>query len=45
LVVVAAIAAAKELVWDKAMGKGNCEMADFIYTVVPSVMMLVIKSI
>ena len=43
LVVVAAIAAAKELVWDKAMGKGNCEMADFIYTTVPAVMMLIVK--
>lgn len=45
LVVVSAIAAAKELVWDKALGKGNCEMADFIYTVVPAIMMLIIKSI
>ena len=45
LVVVAAIAAAKELVWDKAMSKGNCEMADFIYTTVPAIMMLIIKSL
>jgi hypothetical protein len=45
LVVVAAIAAAKELVWDKAMGKGNCEIKDFIYTIVPAVMMLIIKSL
>ena len=45
LVIVAAIAAAKELVWDKALGKGNCEMADFIYTSAPAVMMLIIKSL
>ena len=45
LVIVAAIAAAKELVWDKALGKGNCELADFIYTAAPAVMMLVIKSL
>ena len=45
LVVVAAMAAAKELVWDKVMKKGNCEMADFIYTVVPAIMMLIIKSL
>ena len=44
LVIVAAIAAAKELVWDKAMGKGNCEIADFVYTTVPAIMMLIIKS-
>ena len=44
LVIVVAIAAAKELVWDKAMGKGNCEIADFVYTTVPAIMMLIIKS-
>jgi len=45
LVVVAAIAAAKELIWDKAMGKGNCEIADFIYTTAPAIMMLILKSL
>ena len=45
LVIVAAIAAAKELVWDKAMGKGNCEMAYFVYTTVPAIMMLILKSL
>jgi len=45
LVVVAAIAAAKELVWDKAMSKGNCDVKDFAYTVVPAIMMLIIKSL
>ena len=45
LVIVAAIAAAKELVWDKALGKGNCELADFIYTTVPAIMMLVVKQL
>jgi|TARA_B110000908_G_C10035970_1_gene349564 hypothetical protein len=45
LVVVAAIAAAKELVWDKAMSKGNCDVKDFVYTVVPAIMMLIIKSL
>ena len=45
LVVIAAIAAAKELVWDKALGKGNCELADFIYTAAPAKMMLIIKSL
>jgi len=45
LIVVSAIAAAKELVWDKALGKGNCEMADFIYTVAPTVMMLIVKQL
>ena len=45
LVIVAAIAAAKELVWDKALGKGNCELADFIYTTAPAIMMLVVKQL
>jgi hypothetical protein len=45
LVIVAAIAAAKELIWDKAMGKGNCEIADFIYTTAPAIMMLILKSL
>ena len=45
LVVVAAIAAAKELIWDKAIGKGNCEIADFIYTTAPAIMMLILKSL
>ncbi len=45
LVIVAAIAAAKELVWDKALGKGNCELADFIYTTAPAIIMLVVKQL
>ena len=45
LVIVAAIAAAKELIWDKAIGKGNCEIADFIYTTAPAIMMLILKSL
>ena len=45
LVIVAAIAAAKELVWDKALGKGNCELADFIYTTAPAIMILVVKQL
>jgi len=45
LVVVAAIAAAKELVWDKALGKGNCDLSYFIFTVVPAIMMMGIYSV
>lgn len=45
LVIVAVIAAAKELIWDKAMGKGNCEIADFVYTTAPAIMMLILKSL
>ena len=36
------IAASKELIYDKLMKKGNCEIMDFIFTCIPCIMFLII---
>jgi len=33
--IVAIVAAVKEIIYDKIMGKGNCELLDFVFTVAP----------
>ena len=38
-------AAGKELIWDLALGKGNAEWADFLYTVAPVPLFLILKYI
>jgi len=43
LLVCAGIAAAKELIWDKYLKRGNCELADFIYTFIPAIFIYVSK--
>ena len=32
----------KELYYDKYLGKGNCEWADYFYTVAPTIMLVII---
>ena len=36
------IAAAKELIYDKLMKKGNCDILDFVFTCIPCIMFLII---
>ena len=36
------IPAVKELYYDKYLGKGNCEWADYFYTVAPTIMLVII---
>jgi len=36
------IAAVKELIYDKLMNKGNCDILDFIFTCIPCVLFLII---
>ena len=36
------IPAIKELYYDKYLGKGNCELADYFYTVAPTIMLVII---
>ncbi len=43
VMICAAVAAGKELIYDKMMGKGNCEIMGFVYTVAPAVMFYVTK--
>ena len=35
------IGGAKELIYDKYMNKGNCELLDFIYTIAPCILYLI----
>tara|TARA_R100001443_G_scaffold9879_2_gene19497 strand:- start:188 stop:427 length:240 start_codon:yes stop_codon:yes gene_type:complete len=37
------IAAAKELIYDWYMGKGNMEFNDFMFTCIPVIMFLILK--
>lgn len=39
------IPAIKELYYDKYLGKGNCEIMDYIYSVAPAIMIIIIKYI
>ena len=36
------IPAIKELYYDKYLGKGNCELADYFYTVAPTILLAII---
>jgi hypothetical protein len=40
---VVIIAAAKELIYDWYMGKGNPEFNDFVFTCIPVIMFLILK--
>jgi len=33
----------KELYYDKYLGKGNCEWADYFYTIAPTIMLAIMK--
>ena len=37
-----AVAAAKEIIWDYLMKKGNAELLDFIFTIIPAGMFLIL---
>ena len=37
------IPAVKELYYDKYLGQGNCELADYIYTIAPTIMLVVMR--
>ena len=37
------IPAIKELYYDKYLGKGGCESADYFYTIAPTIMLAIMK--
>ena len=37
-----AVAAAKEIIWDYLMKKGNAELLDFIFTIIPAGVFLIL---
>ena len=43
LLIVVVIAAAKELIYDWYMSKGNAEFGDFVFTCIPVIMFLILK--
>ena len=42
IIIALIIPAVKELYYDKYLGKGNCEWADYFYTVAPTIMLVII---
>jgi ABC-type bacteriocin/lantibiotic exporter with double-glycine peptidase domain len=42
MIIALIIPAIKELYYDKYLGKGNCELADYFYTVAPTIMLAII---
>ena len=42
--ITVAIAAAKEIIWDYLMKKGNAELLDFVYTIIPAAMLFILCS-
>ena len=45
IIIALIIPAIKELYYDKYLGKGNCELADYFYTIAPTVMLAIFKYI
>ena len=41
MIIALIIPAVKELYYDKYLGKGNCEWADYFYTVAPTIMLVI----
>ena len=41
MIIALIIPAIKELYYDKYLGKGNCEWADYFYTVAPTIMLVI----
>ena len=39
------IPAIKELYYDRYLGKGNCDIYDYIYSIIPTIMIVIIKYI
>ena len=42
MIIALIIPAIKELYYDKYLGKGNCELADYFYTAAPTIMLVII---
>ena len=43
IIIALIIPAAKELYYDKYLGKGCCEWADYFYTIAPTIMLVIMK--
>ena len=43
MIIALIIPAIKELYYDKYLGKGNCEWADYFYSIAPTIMLAIFK--
>ena len=43
MIIALIIPAIKELYYDKYLGKGNCEWADYFYSIAPTIMLAIMK--
>ena len=43
IIIALIIPAIKELYYDKYLGRGNCEWADYFYTIAPTIMLAIFK--
>ena len=43
IIIALIIPAIKELYYDKYLGKGNCEWADYFYTIAPTIMLVIMS--
>ena len=43
IIIALIIPAIKELYYDKYLGKGNCEWADYFYSIAPTIMLAIFK--
>ena len=43
IIVALIIPAVKELYYDKYLGRGNCEWADYFYSIAPTIMLAIFK--
>ena len=43
VIIALIIPAVKELYYDKYLGRGNCEWADYVYSIAPTIMLAIMK--
>ena len=43
MIIALIIPAVKELYYDKYLGKGNCEWADYFFTIAPTIMLAIMR--
>ena len=43
MIIALIIPAVKELYYDKYLGKGNCEWADYFYSIAPTIMFAIMR--
>ena len=43
IIIALIIPAVKELYYDKYLGQGNCELADYFYTIAPTIMLVIMR--